>query len=76
MLPARQSFTWLKIILGALLVYVSLKLVLFPQSRTLQAANLGEEIGMFIVDAAMTILGGWLLISGIRAGLRNPPFSD
>ena len=71
-----QTYTWWKIVLGSVLLYINVKLLLFPQSRALQASNAAQATGMFIVNGSLILLGGWLLISGVRAGRRKPPFSS
>jgi hypothetical protein len=71
---AGPSYTWWKIILGSFLIFINVKLLLFPQTRTFQADNSAQSVGMFIATAAMILLGGWLLISGVQAGRRKPPF--
>jgi hypothetical protein len=73
MYPTGPSYTWWKIILGSFLIFINVKLLLFPQARALQADNFAQSVGMFAVTAAMILLGGWLLISGVRAGRPKPP---
>lgn len=70
-----NGYTWWKIVLGAVLMYIGLKDLLFPQTRALQAANSAQEVGMFIVSGAIILLGAWLLISGVQAGRRKSSLS-
>jgi hypothetical protein len=75
MLPEKKSFTWWKIILGLLLLWTTLTRLFAPQTRPFQPTNSAQGLGMFMVDCVIILLGGWLVMSGVRAGLRKPPFS-
>ena len=70
-----SSYTWWKIILGAFLIVINVRLIVFPETQTLKADNASQELGMMVMGGAMILLGGWLLISGIQAGRRSPPVS-
>ncbi len=63
----RRELSWWRLLLGLLLVYINVKFLLFPQTRTFQPANAGEATGMLIVDLALIALGVWLLTTCYRA---------
>ncbi len=67
----KRQLSWWRLLVGLLLVYINGKLLLFPQTRTLQASNHGEAIGMITVDVVLIAVGGWLLATCYRVP-RSP----
>ena len=58
--------------LGLLLVYINVKFLLFPQTRTLQPSNAGEATGMLFTDVALIAIGVWLLATCYRVQGTGP----
>jgi hypothetical protein len=56
---------WWKIVLGALLVYIETKQLLYPGTRSLQPSNHTQAASMLFVECALMLLGAWLIFSGI-----------
>lgn len=67
-----RSFTWWKIVLGAVLIYRDTYDLLYPSKRAFPPANPGEANVMLGLDVLFIGIGVWLLYSGIRVGPRKP----
>jgi len=63
----KRELSWWRLLLGVLLVYMNVKFLLFPQTRTLQPANASESAGMLTVDIVLIAVGVWLLATCYRA---------
>jgi hypothetical protein len=63
-----KGLVWWKIIVGALLVYIEVKQLLWPGTRALQPSNGTQAASMLFVECALLLLGVWLIYSGMRAG--------
>jgi hypothetical protein len=69
----KRELSWWRLLLGLLLVYMNMKFLLFPQTRTLQPANAGEGAGMLFVDLALIGVGIWLLVTCYRTSRAVGP---
>src|SRR5690242_16724012 len=69
---SRARVTLWKVSLGALIVYSAIHSHFFPASNMLKANNVGEETGMVITTILITVLGLWLIVSGIKTKMRPP----
>jgi len=67
------GFTWWKVILGVILVWINGKQFFFPGSRPLQPLSSAEAAGMFASQCVFMFIGLWLLYSGIMTGFRKGP---
>ena len=74
--PPRQSYTWWKIVLGTVLIYINVKFLLLPHSQAFQPDDRTQAVVLLVITGAMILVGGWLLVSGVRAGRPKPPFSS
>ena len=67
----KPSFTWWKIIVGSVLVYINSEQLMFPETRALQPSNEGEARVMITVEIIILLIGAWLAFSGIWEVLRR-----
>lgn len=73
---------WWKIIVGAVLVYIEVKQIVYPGTRALRPSNPTQAASMLFVECALILLGAWLFFlvyersrSGEkRADRRAPEF--
>jgi hypothetical protein len=65
---AAPRFGWGRILLGALLIFITAKNHYHPTPNLLKASNAGEAIGMAVTAVAICLLGTYLVVRGIRAG--------
>ena len=65
---------WGRVVLGVTFVYAEIKNYVFPNtSRLLQPSNETQAESMKFMAIVLTIVGMWLIISGIIARFRHPP---
>jgi len=65
-----KKLIWWKIIIGALLVYIELKHLLFPAARAFQPESSREAAIMMLVEFALLLFGAWLIFSGGKGERR------
>ena len=69
----KRQLSWWRLLVGLLLVYLNVKFLLFPQTRTFQPSSASEATGMLIVDLALIAVGLWLLATCYRAPRSADP---
>ena len=67
-----RTFTWWKIILGVVLIYINANQLLHPEKRTFQPSTAGEANAMLGMEVILIVVGAWLMYSGTRTGTRKP----
>lgn len=69
-----KRMVWWKIVVGAVLVLVSTRSLLYPGSRTLQPDNETQAGAMLFVDLVFLFLGVWLIYRGMKPKTMEPDF--
>jgi hypothetical protein len=64
---ASPRFKWGRILAGSWLIFSEIKNYYHPAPNLLKASNQGEAVGMGIMFVVLVLIGGWLVITGIRA---------
>ncbi len=62
----KRELSWWRLLVGLLLVYINVKFLLLPSTRTLQPSNASEAHGMWVTDVVLLAVGVCLLVTCYR----------
>jgi len=65
----KRELSWWRLLVGLPLVYITLKFLLFPETRTVQPSSTGEAYVMLMTDVVVLAVGFLLLITCYRRPL-------